>query len=72
MAPSDFLIVFSHELSLSTLATQTASTGNIVKAASLIPLPSIANKVQVMLDLIDLVRQRSQPFLHTSGNWRRK
>jgi hypothetical protein len=38
--PSDFPTVFSHEPAPSTSVTTTASTGRIVKAANLSPLPS--------------------------------
>ena len=59
LASSDFLTVLSHESTPSTSATQTASRGRIVKAASPSPLPSISKQGTIMLELHDLIRGRS-------------
>ena len=59
MAGSDFPIVFSHEPKPSTLTKPTASTGRIVKAAGLSPLPSILQQgTNDVLDLLELFERR--------------
>jgi len=59
LAASDFLTLLSHKSTPSTLATQTASRGRIVQAASPSPLPSISKQGTFMLELSDLVPGRS-------------
>jgi hypothetical protein len=57
---SDFPTVFSYATTASTLATPAGTTGRVVKAASVSPLPSISQQnTNGVIDLLELVQRKS-------------